>query len=271
MNILEYFNDISSWSQSMDISGNKNKIIFCKLNPSYTINVNKKNISIRYNNMVIKEFCYSENYFYSYYSDDYGFGGELKINGFLPKDTVTLFDDGPTTIIRNSLRYKVFIIVNLIYHVRKLDVYHLIFFDRPIDDIKLNNAIEKIEVFFKEHDIKIISQTDPEAQQENQKENNTIQNIQSKGGVARHKLTNEIKNNIIKNMFCLIKGGSVAQKATKIVSIIADAIEKNTLNKMKKKYNIGVDITDEMINYLREDKYGQIYKWCLKFKNIQKL
>ena len=65
------------------------------------------------------------------------------------------------------------------------------------------------EVFFEKHAIKIISQTDPEAQQENQKENNTIQNIQSKGGFARHKLTNEIKNNIIKNMFCLIKGESI--------------------------------------------------------------
>ena len=215
MNILEYFNDISSWSQSMDISGNKNKIIFCKLNPSCTINVNKKNISIRYNNMVIKEFWYSEHYFYSDYSDDYGFGGELKINGFIPKDIVSLHDNDSTVLIRNSLRYKVFIIVNLICHVRKLDVYHMIFFDRPIDDIKLNNAIQKIELFFEKHSIKIISQTDPEAQQENQKENNTIQNIQSQGGIARHKITNEIKDNIIKNMFYLVKGKSVTQKAKK--------------------------------------------------------
>lgn len=94
--------------------------------------------------------------------------------------------------------------------------------------------------------------------------------IAKKGGIERHKTTNTIKNEIIKKMFEKISGYSINQKATNLNNKINEAMSKNEFEKLTKQYDISIQLTKEIKEYLQEDHFDQIYKWCLNFNKIKK-
>jgi len=94
--------------------------------------------------------------------------------------------------------------------------------------------------------------------------------IAKKGGIERHKTTNIIKNEIIKKMFEKINGLSVNQKAINLNNKINEAISKNEFEKLTKQYDISIQLTKEIKEYLKEDHFEQIYKWCLSLNKNTK-
>jgi hypothetical protein len=94
--------------------------------------------------------------------------------------------------------------------------------------------------------------------------------IAKKGGIKRHETTNIIKNEIIKKMFEKISGYSVNQKAMNINNKISEVISKNEFEKLAKQYDISIQLTREIKEYLKGEHFEQIYRWCLNLDKIKK-
>lgn len=150
--IDELLTKYTDWKLSGQRYGNK--IIFNKINPFYTIEVLDKQsrIFLKHNtNLVIKEYIFYKKPLSKSENDK-------NVYGYFPVGYIFNLAENKNnaTLIKNTLQYNIFMIINLFHHWSYFSLFGLISFDREINKETLKKAIDKMESFFIENGIKIL-------------------------------------------------------------------------------------------------------------------